>query len=212
MTLTSPQREAMEAAVASYENQMTARAAQYLIGRGINKQAAVGSRLGYVDEPMPGHEQMVGRIVIPYLTHAGVVGIKFRVVADEPGPKYMYLSGQHPRLYGVNALREGAPTVAIVEGELDAILMTHTVGVPAVGVPGANVWLKHMPRCFADVERVLVVCDNDVSNEQNPGQALARKIAKDIRGSIVVTPPADMDVTDWFLAEGADAIRKKCGL
>lgn len=211
LTLDTPKREQLEEATASYEKQMPAHVARYLMDRGIPAEAGRGARLGFVQEAMPGHEAFQNRICIPYLTAAGVVGLKFRAFGDESGPKYMGLPGQHQRLYGVDALRHGHSTVAIVEGELDAIVMTHAVGVPAVGVPGAPTWLKHWPRCFADVERVLVVCDNDADNEQNPGQALARKIVKDIRGATLVVPPSG-DVTDWYLAEGREAIRKRLGV
>lgn len=159
---------------------------------------------------MPGHEAFVGRLAIPYLANGHTVSLKFRSLTDA-GTKYLGISGQHPRLYGVDALRESHPTVCIVEGELDAILMTHVVGVPAVSVPGTGTWLPHMPRCFADVEQVLVVCDNDDA-ENNPGQALAQKIAKSIRGSKIVAPPLGCDITDWYLAAGADEIRSKLGL
>lgn len=212
MILSPRQRAELEAATACYEGQITPEVARYLEGRGITKAAALGARLGFVLEAMTGHDSLLGRLVIPYLANGSVVSLKFRAIGELPGPRYMGLPGQHPRLYGVDSLRGGASTVAVVEGELDAVLMTHVIGVPAVGVPGANVWMKHHPRCFADVERLLVVCDNDTDNEQNPGQALARKIAKDIRGATIITPPDGLDVTDWYLADGREAIREALGV
>lgn len=212
MILSPRQREELDKATAYYADQMVPEAAQYLMARGISKEAAIGSRLGYCSDPLPGHENMVGRISIPYLAGGHTVSLKFRVVGDAPGARYLGLPAQHPRLYGVDALREPNPVVCIVEGELDAIVMTHMVGVPAVAVPGASTWLPHMPRCFTDVEQVLIVTDNDASNESNPGQALAKKIAASIRGSKIIAPPKDCDVTEWFLRDGAAAIRSRLGL
>lgn len=213
MILSARQRQELDEATAFYESQLTVEAANYLKARGIDRTAGVSSRLGFVSEALPGHENFTGRLVIPYLANGHTVSLKFRSGPDDDaGPKYMGLPAQHPRLYGVDALRENNAVVAIVEGELDAIVMTHAVGVPAVGIPGANTWLPHMPRCFADVDQVLIVTDNDRSNENNPGQALAKTIAKSIRGSKIISPPPDMDVTDWFMAEGREAIRSHLGV
>jgi len=34
--------------------------------------------LGVVVDPLPGHEQFLGRVAIPYVTPSGVVDIRFR--------------------------------------------------------------------------------------------------------------------------------------
>lgn len=209
MILSPRQQQALDEATDFYAAQTLP--LEYLESRGITAAAAASSRLGCASEVLPGHENFRSMLVIPYLANGHTVSLKFRRPPGSEGPKYMGLPGQHPRLYGVDALRQGASTVAIVEGELDAILMTHVVGVPAVGVPGANVWMRHHPRCFADVDRVLVVCDNDVATEGNPGQQLAKKIVKDIRGATIIAPP-EGDVTDWYLAAGRDAILEALGV
>jgi 5S rRNA maturation endonuclease (ribonuclease M5) len=214
MLLSSEQRTLLNEATEAYSQQGLAdeELVTYLQGRGFNRRVAVGNRLGRVCDPMPGHDQYQGRMSIPYLTKAGTVGLKFRDMTHLSKSKYMGLPGQHPRLYNVRALHSDSDHVCIVEGELDALVMHDLVGVPTVGVPGTSVWLSHMPRCFADFARVFVVTDNDTDNEQNPGQKLAKKIAESIRGVTVVLPPAGLDVNDWYLADGPDAIRKKMGL
>lgn len=212
LMISADRRDQLDHATAFYAAQMPPQLLAYLAGRGIDAAAAASTSLGCVLEALPGHEQFTNMLVIPYLADGHTLALKFRRPPDDDGPKYMGISGQTPRLYGVDALRTGPSVVAIVEGELDAIVMTHAVGVPAVGVPGASTWLKHHPRCFADVDRVIVVCDNDASNEKNPGQALARKVVKDIRGAQIVTPPDNLDVSDWFMAEGRGPIRKAMGV
>ena len=212
MSLSGAQRASLDQAVATYEGQVDPETVSYLQARGFNEQAARGAHLGVVGDPLPGHDQFTGRLVIPYMTPAGCVGLKFRDMTNHAKTKYMGLPGQHPRLFNVRAFHAGTDHIAIVEGELDALILHDMVGVPAVGVPGASTWLPHMPRCFADYDRVFVICDNDTSNEQNPGQRLAKKIAEDIRGCSVIQPPDDCDVGDWFLREGAAAIRERIGL
>lgn len=213
MILSPRQRRELDEATDYYGTQMHPKVLDYLAARGITESAARGQRLGYVADPLPGHENFKRRLVIPYLANGHTVSLKFRSGPDDDaGPKYMGLPAQHPRLFGVDALRESHPVIAIVEGELDAIVMTHAVGVPAVGIPGANTWLPHMPRCFADKDQVLIVTDNDTSNEKNPGQELAKKIARSIRGSKIIAPPPDMDVTDWFLDAGREEVRERLGV
>jgi DNA primase len=212
MILSPRQRHELDEATAFYAAQMPQQLLDYLAARGIDQRAASGARLGWVGEPLVGHEQFQGRLAIPYIANDHCVSLKFRAAPDQGGAKYLGLPAQHPRLYGVDSLRLGGSTVAIVEGELDAIVMTYTVGIPAVGIPGVGTWLKHMPRCFADVERVLVVCDNDTANEDNPGQRLAKKIAGDIRGAKIIAPPDDHDLTDWVVRDGVDVVRKSLGV
>lgn len=214
MLLSSAQRAHLNEATEAYYAQgyREPGLTQYLKGRGFTGEMQVGNRLGKVCEPMPGHDQYLGRMCIPYLTPAGVVALKFRDIGGSAKTKYLIPPGQHPRLYNVRALHSDSDFICIVEGELDALVMHDLVGVPTVGVPGANVWLDHMPRCFSDFDRVFVVTDNDTENEKNPGQRLAKKIAESIRGVTVVQPPAGLDVNDWYLAEGPDPIRKKLGL
>ncbi len=212
MRLSESQRSSLETATAAYETQMSREAASYLTARGIDQEAATGSRLGYVDEPVTGHEGMRSMLSIPYITRAGVVGIKFRKL-NGGKPKYLGLPGQHPRLYGVESLFTTEDFVVICEGELDAIVGSRMVGVPCVGVPGTGTWLDHFSRCFAEFDRVIVVMDNDDKPDgSSPGQAFGRKVAGTIPGATVIAPPPGFDMTDWYLADGADAIKKAMGV
>jgi DNA primase len=203
----------MEAATAAYEAQIDRALVSYLTARGIDQDAATGARLGLCAEPMVGHEWFRGRLSIPYLTPAGVVKMRFRDIAGSAKSKYMDLPGARPKLYNAQCLARSPQTVVVCEGELDALVMSARVGVPTVGVPGVSSWLEHMPRCFADVRNLFVVFDNDVKEDgSNPGQVAAKKVARQIAGATVVSPPLGMDVGEWFLSEGADAIRKALGL
>lgn len=187
--------------------------ASFLAGRGIDRDAATGHLLGKVCDPLPGHERFVGMMSIPYLTESGVVAMKFRQLEPERTPKYDAPSGQTVRLYNVAALNTHGPTVAICEGELDAIVMTHVVGIPAVGVPGASNWQEHWPRCFADYDTVLVVADHDAKEDgSDPGLKHAKRVVKEVKGGRLVLPPSGCDLTEWVQKEGVETVRKACGL
>lgn len=185
----------------------------FLVPRGIEREAAVSFRLGRVSDPLPGHERFVGMMSIPYLTRGGVVAMKFRQLEDGKTPKYDAPSGQTVRLYNVAALHSTGTTVAICEGELDAIVMSTVVGIPAVGVPGASNWQPHWPRCFADYESVLVVADHDdKADGSDPGLKHAKRVVREINGGRLVVPPSGLDLTEWVQTEGVETVREACGL
>ena len=91
--LNEKQRALLTDASERYYNNLTPQAVSYLRGRGITKEAASLFRLGSVVEPSAGHEHAIGRLSIPYITPAGVVGIKFRAI-DDTTPKYLWPTGQ----------------------------------------------------------------------------------------------------------------------
>ena len=55
---------------------------------------------------------------------------------------------------------------------------------------------------------VYVVGDNDIKEDgTNPGAEFSRRVASEITNSQIVTLPAGMDVTDYYLANGSDQLR-----
>lgn len=205
MRLSVAQRLSLERATQTYEAQLET-GLEYLAGRGISEASARAARLGVVGTPAPTHDRFVGRISIPYVTPTGVVQMKFRSMFGAD-PKYLGIEGIGPKLYGTTALLSQSPLIAITEGELDAVILTHQVGLPAVGCPGVSTWQPHYPRCFAGFERVLVFCDGD-----QPGHNLGRRISKELSTAVVVHMPDGMDVTDVYLTEGAEGLRRRAGL
>ena len=181
-------------------------AAEYLAARGLDENAIATFRLGYVDEPLLGDEDYKGRLVIPYLTVNGPVDVRFRALHGA-GAKYMGRPGSTGRLFNVNALLKQGDTLAICEGEIDAIVADAMCDIPAVGVPGANQWKDHWPLLFGNWQRVFVLCDGD-----SPGRDFGKRVAQAVDGAIPIHMPDGMDVNDLFLAEGRDAVRKRVGL
>lgn len=199
-------RNSLEEATRTYQVQIDA-AGTYLASRGISRNVALTFRLGYVHEPMIGHEQYAGRLAIPYLTPTGVVDLRFRSISDDGSPKYLSRPGAESALFNVPAFQQDSDVIAVCEGELDTMITHGECGIPAVGVPGANGWKSWYARAFADYRKVIVLCDGD-----QPGRDLGKKIAQQIDVATVVSMPDGMDVNDVFLAEGGDGIRKRIGL
>lgn len=213
MSLSAPQREQLENATAYYQASVL-EAKDYLLARGITGEIAMRARLGVVVNPLLGHEQMVGRLAIPYMTEAGPVDIRFRCLEqhsckDAGHGKYLTLPGHPPRMFNASALSIDTTTVAVCEGELDTLIVHHHLGIPAVGVPGAQVWSgqKHYPRMFRPFTRVLVFADGD-----DAGRDLGKQIARDVPQAVVLRMPDGADVTDTFLAEGVDGLAERAGL
>lgn len=206
MKLTEAQRESLAHATRHY-HQWVADAKDYLLGRGITGEMARDEWLGYVREPLPGHEPYVGRLVIPYVSVAGPVDIRFRAVEPEVKPKYLSLPGAHARLYGARTLAVGGQTAAVCEGECDQMILHHYLQIPAVGVPGAQQWSanKHWPRCLAGFSRVLMFADPDEA-----GRDLAKQVARDVPNVTIVN--LDHDVTDTLMKQGVETLRERAGL
>lgn len=209
--LTTVITASLEQAVAKYQTAISL-ASDYLGSRGIGPRVAEAARLGVVAEPEPGDEHMQGRLAIPYLTRAGVVAVKYRCIQDHSckeasHPKYTGHSNKRPRMYNANAFFQHSSVIGITEGEFDALVLSHYVGIPAVGCPGVSTWQSHFPRCFSGYDQVLMFADGD-----KPGRDMARMIQKELMQTRVVYMPDDQDVNDVYLTEGADGLRKRAGL
>lgn len=205
VTLSADVKNLLDEATVAYHAQIAA-AGTYLAGRGISLETANMYLLGYVADPMIGHEQYAGRLAIPYLTPNGTVDIRFRSIGDDGGPKYLSRPGAESTLFGVNAFADDGDVIAVCEGELDTMITYGECGIPAVGVPGAKNWKNWWSRAFADYRKVLVLIDGDAA-----GRELGKKFAQQIDVATVVSMPEGMDVNAVFLQEGADGIRKRVG-
>ena len=104
----------LEQATLAYQEQIEM-AGPYLAARGITKEAALTHRLGYVAEPLVGHEQYVGRLAIPFLTPTSVVDIRFRALSADDGPKYLSRAGAEDHLYNVGAFQVDSDVIAICD-------------------------------------------------------------------------------------------------
>jgi DNA primase len=201
----------MEKATQQYEANI-AQIKDYLLGRGIDGATAKRYRLGYVAEPVVGHEKYRNRLAIPYVTPSGVVDIRFRCVQNhsckEAGcAKYLTQPGHKQRIYGTTAVMSADDTIAITEGELDAVIL-NKIGIPAVGIAGSKAWnTGYYPRIFADFTNVIIFGDGDEA-----GRDFAEAVARDLEDALIVDMPTGFDVTDLYLAQGADELYIRAGL
>jgi len=199
------QRELLGQASKKY-SQNIYRAEDYLRSRGITMEVARLARLGVVEEPEVGHEMYQGRLSIPYVTKSGVVDLRFRSLNPAVEPKYMGLTGADTKMYNVLDIERAGDYIGICEGELDTITLSSCVGIPCVGVPGANSWKKHYSRLLADFERVYVFADGD-----QPGKEFATSLSRELPVTIVNFPDGE-DVNSYYIKYGAESVREKAGL
>lgn len=180
-----------------------------LAERGISREVVSKFRLGTVNDPMNGHEIHEGWISIPYLTVLDVcVGFKFRRT-DDVKPKYGSPTGQKAHLYNVKDVLLDSAYIVICEGELDTVITSGVLGIPAVGVPGVQSWKPHFSKLFAGYDTVYIVGDNDIKEDgSNPGAEFAKRVASEVMNSTIVTLPPGMDINDHYLAFGAEATKR----
>ena len=192
-----------------YAQAISPEALAVLDARGISEVVAAKFQIGTITEPINGHEMYEGWISIPYITASGsCVGFKFRRL-DEGKPKYGSPTGQKAHLYNVSDVTIMKPYIVICEGELDTVVVSGVLDIPAVGVPGVAAWKPHFPKLFGGYETVYIVGDNDVKEDgSNPGAEFSKRVANEVMNSTIVTLPPNMDINDYYLAYGADLTRK----
>ena len=202
MKQTASQKELLGLASDKYAANISM-AYDYLRNRGITQEAARLARFGVVAEPEVGHEAFTGRLSIPYITKTGVVDLRFRSLNPAVEPKYMSMTGAETKMYNVLDIDRAGDWIGVCEGELDTITLSTCVGIPCVGVPGANSWKKHYTRLLADFERVFIFADGD-----QPGTEFARSLARELPVTIVQFSDGE-DVNSAYVKYGADYIRER---
>ena len=202
------QSKLLQEAAQRYAQQITPEVLVALDERGISEKVAARYQLGAVVEPMNGHEMHEGWISIPYITAlGGCVGFKFRRI-DDGKPKYGSPTGQKAHLYNVPDVTHANPYIVVCEGELDTVIVSGVLEIPAVGVPGVQAWKPHFSKLLNGYETVYIVGDNDVKEDgSNPGAEFSKRVQQEVLNGVIVTLPPGMDINDYYLAHGADATR-----
>jgi len=199
------QKELLGKAAAGYAENIY-QAEDYLKSRGIPLEVARLASLGVVAEPETGHEAFKGRLSIPYITKTGVVDLRFRSLNPAVEPKYMGMTGAETKMYNVLDVERANDFIGVCEGELDTLTLSACIGIPCIGVPGANSWKKHYTRLLADFERVFVFADGD-----QPGTEFARSLARELPVTIIQLPDGH-DVNSMFVQEGVEYFNQKMGV
>lgn len=210
--LSKEQRRYLERATLEYAENLDD-AAGWLAARGVDLEHARSRGLGVVRNPIPGHENMAGRLAIPYLTDVGPVNLNFRCIENhnckEQGPhhkKYKKRKGSASNLYGVQSASWADDWIVVTEGEIDA-LVWQQIGVPAIGIPGAETWKDHWVNVFEDFSRVYLAEDGD-----DAGKDLWVAMSENLTNVIRMKMPDGEDSNSMFLKAGGqyllDRIKK----
>ena len=203
--LSKKRKALLGSAAKQYHESLDDNTLDYFRKRGLDEEDLKAFRIGTVVEPFEdAHEVYVGRAVLPYMTPTGVVNLKFRCIEDhackEHGhQKYYALSGNGTHLYNVLALHKDSNTVAITEGEIDAITVQQRLGIPTLAYPGADQWMPktHWPSVFEGYSTVYVIADGD-----KPGRDAAKQVAGTMtRNSKIVYMPDGEDANSYLLTE-----------
>jgi hypothetical protein len=169
-------------------------------------------RLGVVIDPLNGDERFGGMLSIPYLTPRGVKAVKFRRL-DGGKPKMAAPKSQPVRLYNTLACFDAGQVIGLAEGEVDAIVATEMLGIPTMGIPGAENWVKYgriWAPLFKNFRQVLVFKDGDAEQKRirngqevmvRPGEELADAIVQSLKQkALVVDCPEPEDVSSMVAA------------
>jgi hypothetical protein len=212
MRLGTEQRDWLEETCRLYEASLmeTPAALSYLDGRGLS-EAIEPARIGFVSPDAPfQHQRYVGRLAIPYLKRCGVVGFKFRCIGDhacreEGHPKYLNDGPQE--VWGILAIDNPTDEIDMCEGEIDGATLTYPLGLPAIGLPGAESWDHFSPimvRLLKPFRLIRFWPDPD-----GPGMELAERVKRDLPKTVTID--LDQDVNESFRLKGRDYLLEKAG-
>lgn len=203
--LSKEKRHFLEKATLRYMEHLH-EAADVLAARGIELDHARSNALGVVRDPLPQHSHLEGRLAIPYLTDYGPVNMSFRCLRkhhckEEGCKKYKFMSGWPTNLYGVQSLTKADDWIAVTEGEIDALTLKQ-IGIPAVGVSGAEKWEDHWIDVFEDFSRVYIFTDGD-----SAGKGMWDKWSYELGNSAIrVKLPDGEDVNSIYVKHGKEPL------
>ena len=206
MRLSNSHRQFLLQATHQYASQIHL-ATDYLATRNLSVEEAQRFHLGVVKDALPGHEQYLNRLAIPYITPSGVVDLRFRSIHGED-PKYIGLPGAKTTMFNAQSVLTADGYICVTEGEVDCITTVVKTGHPAVGVPGANNWKPYFTKILDDFDTVIVLADGD-----SPGLEFGKKISRELGNVNIVQMPEGHDVNSIVLQEGAgwlDERIKRC--
>lgn len=169
-------------------------AAQWLQSRGLTPETIAAFRIA---EQTRGDKTYA---VFPYLRDGELVNIKYRNIAEKKDMRQE--GGAEPCLFGWHLIDPKARTVAITEGEIDAMTL-HQCGVPALSVnagAGNHQWMENDWERLDRFSEILIFFDSDEAGKAG-AQEIVRRLGLE-RCKLVELPAKD---ANDYLLQGADA-------
>jgi DNA primase len=200
--LSSSHRQFLLQATHQYASQIHL-AAEYLATRNLSVAEAQRFHLGVVKDALPGHEQYIGRLAIPYITPSGVVDIRFRAIGNAD-PKYMGMPGAKTSMFNAQVVLTASDYICVTEGEIDCITMSVKTNHPSIGIPGANNWKPFYSKILDDFDTVIVLADGD-----SAGMDFGKKVSRELGNVNIVQMPEGHDVNSIVMLEGAEFINER---
>jgi twinkle protein len=154
---TKPQCRAPESAVL-----------QWLMGRGLTDKTIADFRIG--EQARDGKTIAV----FPYLRDGELVNAKYRDVSDKRGMRQE--KDAEPCLYGWHLIDPRARSVAITEGEIDAMTL-HQCGIPALSVnagAGNHQWIENDWERLERFSEIHVCFDDDEAGHKGAREVIQR--------------------------------------
>lgn len=165
---------------------------EWLKGRGLTDKTLADFKIA---EQIQGGKTYA---VFPYLRDGVLVNVKYRNVAEKKDMRQE--GGAEPCLFGWHLIDPKCRTVAITEGEIDAMSL-HQCGIPALSVnagAGNHQWLENDWDRLDRFSEILLFLDSDEAGQKG-AQELAKRIGP-ARCKIVKIPAKD---SNEYLQEGA---------
>jgi len=138
--------------------------------------------------------------VFPYLRDGELVNVKYRNIAEKKDMRQE--GGAEPCLFGWHLIDPKARTVAITEGEIDAMTL-HQCGIPALSVnagAGNHQWMENDWERLDRFSEILIFFDSDEAGKAG-AQEIVRRLGLE-RCKLVTLPAKD---ANDYLMQGADA-------
>ncbi|MFD9792317.1 toprim domain-containing protein [Streptomyces sp. NPDC059070] len=215
MTFSPPSKQRiafLDQAAATYQKQLAGSpAAEYLKKRGLSPDSVQSFRLGYVANPLSGHERYAGLLAIPYINRQGTVAIRYRCISDHDckeinkHSKYTREPGDDAKIYNVLTLTLPVARIAVCEGEIDTITAWQA-GIPAIGVAGAQNWRPIFNRLVRGYSEFVTLADGDEA-----GLRLGDCIREMNEHATTRQMPTGLDVNQFYNEYGSQALLEKAG-
>jgi twinkle protein len=174
----------------------------WLTGRGLTRETLAAFKIG---EQLRDGKTFA---VFPFFTPDGatLVNVKYRNTDDKRDMRQE--AGAAPTLFGWHLIDPRARTVAITEGEIDAMTL-HQAGIQALSVnqgAGNHQWIEHDWEQLERFSDILVCFDNDEAGDKGAEEVMRRLGLERCRRMRT----GAKDANQW-LQDGADAAAfKRC--